>query len=127
MTIFVKLLFLILLTFNAVTAFGEGTRLDSHWGTNNNVNQATSFNILLGKNLAKVEDLRFAGAAIIGLREASKDCPRSYLGYQCYADTRPETKYDLNYGILLTMLYKRLMVGIRATGESTQALIGFGF
>jgi hypothetical protein len=106
---------------------GEGTLLDSTWGQNNAVKQATSFNVLIGKNMSNSQISRFDIAFVAGLREKSKDCPASYLGYQCYADSAPNTTREFNYGGILSWSYQKLMVGVRATGESNQLLIGIRF
>lgn len=106
---------------------GEGSKLDSTWGQNQAVKQATSYNVLLGKNLTKDQNSRFDAAFLIGVREKTSECPKSYLGYQCYANSTPDTKYGLNYGLVMTWTYKSLMLGGRVTGESTQAMVGFRF
>lgn len=106
---------------------GEGTMLDSSWGQNRAVKQATSFNILLGKNLGKTENSRFDASLILGAREKTRSCPASYLGYQCYADTKPNTSYGFNSGVALTWAYKSVLLGLRATGESTQILLGYRY
>ena len=106
---------------------GEGYMEDSTWGNYKSSKQATSFNVLFGKNLQTGSDYRIDGALIAGVREKSSSCPKSYLGYQCYANSTPDTKYSLNYGALLAVSYKSLTLGVRATGESKQALIGFRF
>ena len=54
-------------------------------------------------------------------------CPKSYLGYQCYADRDPDKEYTVNYGVMATYSYKRAVFGVRATGESVQLLIGTRF
>ena len=105
----------------------EGTLLDSTYRQNKAVKQGMSFNLLLGTNLAKTELSRFDVAVLLGARQKTTDCPSSYLGYQCYADAEPDMKYGFNYGAVLTWSFKSVMVGIRATGESTQALIGMRF
>ena len=106
---------------------GEGTLLDSTWGQNNAVKQATSFNFLIGKNISDNQISRFDIAFLAGLREKSTDCPASYLGYQCYANSTPNTTRELNYGGVLSWTYQKIMVGARATGESNQLLIGIRF
>lgn len=106
---------------------GEGTKLDSTWGQNNAVKQANSFNLILGKNIGKTENSRYDLSAIVGFRHKTSSCPSSYLGYQCYANSEPKTSYAFNYGLALTWSYKSLMLGMRATGESKQALIGVRF
>lgn len=106
---------------------GEGTLLDSTWGQKNSIKQSTSYNLLLGKNLTKSENVRFDAALLLGVRRYTTSCPSSYLGYQCYANSDPENKYELNYGAMISVTYKSIMFGIRATGESAQALIGIKF
>lgn len=105
----------------------EGTLLDSTYGQDKAVKQGMSFNLLLGTNLARTELGRFDVAVLLGARQKTTDCPSSYLGYQCYANAEPDTKYGFNYGAMLTWSFKSVMVGIRATGASTQALVGFSF
>lgn len=105
----------------------EGTMLNSTWGQDNEVKQATSFNLLVGTNLGKTENSRFDTALILGMREKSKSCPPSNLGYQCYADSKPNTSYGFNSGLALTWTYKSALLGLRATGESTQFLAGIRF
>lgn len=105
----------------------EGTMLDSTWGQVNAARQATAFNILLGKNLNRTDNARLDAMLIAGIRETASSCPPSYLGYQCYADQKPETSYAFNGGLALTWTYKDFMFGARVTGESTQALVGFRF
>lgn len=105
----------------------EGTMLNSTWGQTNALDQATSFNLLLGRNLTKNEKSRFDTALIMGTREKTASCPRSYLGYQCYANQSPDTTYDFNYGALLAYSYSSALVGLRVTGESTQGILGLRF
>ena len=105
---------------------GEGTKLESN-GSRTTVKQATSINVLLGTNLGKSENTRFDAALLLGARTSSSTCPTSYLGFQCYADEPPKTSYDFNFGVVATVSYKSLVLGVRATGQSTQALVGFRF
>ena len=105
---------------------GEGTMLDSTFGQDS-LSQALSFNFLLGSNLYDNGTIRVDAAGILGIRETFADCPDSFLGFQCYADTPPSTEYDVNYGALLTVSYERVSFGVRITGESTQAVLGLKF
>jgi hypothetical protein len=105
----------------------EGTLLDSTYGQNKAVRQGISYNLLFGTNLARTESSRFDIAVLLGAREKTMECPSSYLGYQCYANASPETEFGFNYGAVLTWSFNSVMVGMRATGESTQALIGLKF
>lgn len=105
----------------------EGTKLDSTWGQYNAVKSGTSYNVILGRNIARNDSYRFDAGVILGMREKSEDCPSSYLGYQCYADQDPNIEYAFNYGLLATISYKSVTFGLRATGASTQAIIGIRF
>lgn len=105
---------------------GEGNKYDSTWGYDS-IQQATSYNFLIGRNISRTENSRFDAAVIMGIREDSSSCPRSYIGFQCYADQSPDISYAFNYGLALTWSYKSLLLGVRATGESTQAMIGVRF
>ena len=106
---------------------GEGTMLDSTGGQYNAVKQAVSYNLLVGRNVSKNENYRFDAALLIGMRETTSSCPSSYLGYQCYADSAPDTQHGVNFGGVLTWTYKSFMLGVRATGESKQVIAGFRF
>jgi hypothetical protein len=106
---------------------GEGTMVDSTYGQKGTVKQAFSFNALLGRNLVRTDGSRFDGALLLGLRQKGADCPASLLGYQCYADRDPNMRYGFNYGAVFTWTYKSLLLGVRASGESTQALVGVRF
>ena len=86
-----------------------------------------SVNLLVGSNFGKSDFGRLDGAFLVGMRGKTSDCPKSYIGYRCYADGDPAVKFGLNYGVVMTWSYKSILVGIRATGESKQALLGFRF
>lgn len=105
----------------------EGTKLDSTWGQTNAIKQAASYNLLIGKKLGKGETSRFDAAFLLGMREATSECPKSYLGYQCYANAEPKTTYKTNYGAVLTWTYQSFMLGVRAGSESTQMMVGYRF
>jgi hypothetical protein len=106
---------------------GEGTMLDSTWGQSRALSQGTSYNFLYGKNLTKSTSFRFDALLLVGLREKVAECPRSYIGYQCYANTQPDTSYAGNVGAIAAISYERITLGFRVTAESKQALIGFRF
>jgi len=106
---------------------GEGTMLDSTYGQNKVPAQAISFNFLLGKNFTKSESSRFDGAVILGGRQTVQECPASYNGWQCYADRAPNTSYGFNFGVLIAFTYNGITLGARATGQSSQAIIGWRF
>jgi len=101
---------------------GEGTM--HH---NGSPETANSVNLLVGSNFGKSDFGRLDGAFLIGIRGKSSSCPASNLGFRCYADQDPSVKFGLNYGVVMTWSYKSILVGIRATGESKQALLGFRF
>ena len=87
----------------------EGTVLDSTYSQNNKPSQAYSFNLILGTNISKGEKSRLDVGAIVGFREESKDCPSSYIGYACYANTSPDTEYTANLGAIITYSYNKLL------------------
>ena len=105
----------------------EGTMFDSTYGQDNAAKQATSVNALIGQNIATSGSFRMDAAFIAGVRDRTTSCPPSYVGYQCYANTVPDTSYAFNYGVALTVSYKNILLGVRATGESTQAMVGIRF
>lgn len=105
---------------------GEGTMLDSTWG-GDELRQALSFNLILGTKVAQADTFRVDAGVLLGLRESFADCLDSGLGYQCYANTPPITEYDINFGGIVGVSFNSVMFGVRATGESTQLLVGFRF
>jgi len=105
----------------------EGTKLDSTWGQSNQTNSASSYNLLFGKNLMFLDNSRIDIAFLFGARESAESCPRSYLGYKCYADRQSDTKYEFNSGLGLFWSQNKMLFGIRATTVSTQLLIGAKF
>lgn len=105
----------------------EGTMLDSTYGQDRAVSSAISFNLLVGRNFVETAKYKVDGALILGVREEAQDCPASFLGYQCYADTDPETEYTGNFGALATISLEKMVIGVRATSESAQVLVGFRF
>lgn len=105
----------------------EGTKLDSTYGQVNSPERAVSYNLLIGSNLTTLSEISLDAALIAGFREESDSCPRSYLGYRCYADQAPDSTYVVNYGAAFFASYRSLMVGARITDASTQALVGFRF
>lgn len=105
----------------------EGTMLDSTWRKDASPEQATSYNLLLGGNLVDTGHFRADLALLAGFREAVSDCPDSHLGYQCYAATAPDIEYKGNFGAVLTLSVDRVVIGLRATGESTQVVAGLRF
>jgi hypothetical protein len=94
---------------------------------NGSPESAASVNLLVGKNFSRSDTGRFDGAFLIGARTKETTCPRSYLGYRCYADTDPDTSYAINFGAALFYTHQSLTAGFRFTGESRQVLLGFRF
>jgi hypothetical protein len=105
----------------------EGTKLDSTWGRDSESNAATSFNLLIGKSFSILENLQADVVLVLGARESSESCQKSYLGYKCYADSTPDTKYTLNSGLGVFFSQNKLLLGFRATSVSSQLLIGTKF
>jgi hypothetical protein len=106
---------------------GEGASRNNTTGNNNTIEQAFSFNLLVGQSLRVGHGWRIGVAGLLGARTTNKSCDSSYLGYQCYADTQPTVNYTVNAGGLAHISYKSLMLGGRLTGESTQAIVGVSF
>ncbi|NPD15302.1 hypothetical protein HOY34_08835 [Xinfangfangia sp. D13-10-4-6] len=105
----------------------EGTLLDSTWGRDQAVKQATSYNLLIGANVIENSRFRTDAALLVGVREDTSDCAASYLGYQCWANTEPDTEYKGNFGAVVNVSFNKMSLGVRATGESTQVIAGFRF
>lgn len=106
---------------------GEGTVIDSTYDLNDEPNQAFSVNLIVAGNLHKAGSSRLDAGLLVGFRESTKDCPDSYLGYACYADQSPDVEYEANFGGLITYSFDQFTVGLRATGESTQLVVGTSF
>ena len=105
---------------------GEGVMLDGTYGIDS-IEQAISYNLLGGMKISGDSNWRTDLGILIGIVEQSAECPRSYVGYQCYADYPAEYEYTFNYGLMLHTTYDRVTFGIRATGESTQIIFGINF
>jgi len=105
----------------------EGTKKVSTTGVYNPEAMGFSFNALIGSNLYDNPKWKIDGTVLIGYREVSESCPRSYLGYRCWANRRPSYEYETNYGGVVMLSYKRLSFGVRMTEVSQQALLGFRF
>jgi hypothetical protein len=107
----------------------EGAMSDSTGGNQDKPRRALAFDILLGGNLGRYGTSagRFDAMVFLGARQTAASCPRSYLGYQCYADSAPDVSYAVNYGAALTWAYERVLLGARVSGESVQALLGYRF
>ena len=136
-----KLLFaacLTVLTFNSAAIVAQttvraepalvvnGSMLDGTYGAYT-TRGAFSFNGIVGVNVAKKNSVRVDVAGLIGGREKTTDCPASFLGYACYANEPPSRSFYVNYGGIVSFSFKRLMVGARVTGASTQGLVGIRF
>lgn len=106
---------------------GEGTMLDSTYDNDNAIKQAISFNLIGAINLSRAPHWRVDLGLLAGFRQTAKDCPDSYLGFQCYADEPPDADYSFNSGGVLFIGYKSLSIGFRATGESQMVTLGLNF
>lgn len=105
----------------------EGTMIDSTYNQDEALSQGTSFNVLVGGNLIDNGGFKTDAALLLGMRQSVVDCPNSYLGYACYADTDPDYEYEANFGAVITVSMNKTVLGLRATGESTQLLLGLRF
>ena len=108
---------------------GEGESYDSTYGNGGSLGQGWSANAIAGRNLLNANGFQIDAALLVGVRETALSCPdgQSFLGYQCYADADPVGDYAFNYGAIATISFQSVMVGVRATGESTQATFGLRF
>lgn len=109
-------------TFLGLDVSGEGVMLH-----NNVPEQAFSVNLIVGRNLFSWDDFRIDLSVLGGVRTKSSKCPSSYIGNSCYANAEPSYEYGFNYGAAIFWSHKKFMLGLRATGVSTQALLGLKF
>ena len=117
-------------TFVGLDVAGEGTKLDSTGGRNEEPVQSVSFNAVLGTSLvngAAGQPPLVEAGLLIGIRETAVSCPPSNIGFDCYADLDPETSSTINAGALLMMNFNNATLGFRATGESQQIIFGIQF
>jgi hypothetical protein len=105
---------------------GEGEQNDNTYGSSS-IEQALSFNALVGLGARIGKHTHVGVSGLLGARETGKDCPESYLGYQCYADENPSISYTANVGVVGHIAYRHVMLGGRMTSVSTQALVGVAF
>lgn len=106
---------------------GEGTVLDSTYNQDEAPNLALSLNMLVGANIVNNANFKADAALLLGFKQATKDCPDSFLGFQCYADTAPSVEYEGNFGGVVTFSFNNFLVGARATQSSSQVLVGVRF
>lgn len=88
-----------------------------------------SFNLLVGAKVFENQAVRIVPFGLLGARRYKTTCPagQSHIGFRCFADTRPETHFKVNYGGGVIVHTNRLAVGVRVTGESTTAILGWNF
>jgi len=109
---------------------GEGTSYDSTTGYYNEPRQGISLNLIAITPIMRGRRWTFDGGVLLGFVQSGRSCEstgRSYLGYTCYADQDPDTEYDFNYGAVGLWTSGSISVGLRATKESTQAILGMQF
>lgn len=83
-----------------------------------------SFNGLVGYTPM---DSKWTVGVLAGFSQETSDCPRSGLGFRCWADRTPDTEYGFNYGGFLQYHFEKYGVFLRATSNSTQAGLTFRF
>lgn len=105
----------------------EGTSIDNTSRKYDAVDEGYSLNFIVGRDFKLNGDWGAGAGVLLGARETEKSCPDSYLGYECYADQDPDKEYDLNYGAVLNLTFKKALVGARVSGESSQLMLGIVF
>lgn len=100
--------------------------LDSTFGSDD-LRQAFSYNFLIGGVVNQSPGFRTDAMALIGVREGVADCPDSFLGFQCYADSEPDVEYEVNFGGVVNFAFDGFTTGVRVTGESAQVIVGLEF
>ncbi|MBD0865548.1 MAG: hypothetical protein GDA36_08045 [Rhodobacteraceae bacterium] len=102
-----------------VTSTGSDIYIDD-------VDSAISFNALIGTNLVKEKIFMLDTSLLLGARQE----------HVCVATPRfrgcgrvpGDDGWGFNYGILVTGVIRNVaVVGVRATGESIQGVVGFAF
>ena len=106
----------------------EGKR-DDFSGGGYSEEDSWSVNAVIGFSAYNGTNWSIAPFGLIGARVYETSCPygQSYLGYQCYADTDPDNDWKLNAGGGLLIGFRRVVAGVRITGESTTAVAGVRF
>lgn len=107
--------------------FGGDIGIEGTSYHNGTPESGASLNLLIGRNFSRTDTGRFDGAFLIGGRRKETTCPKSYLGYRCYADSDPDTSYAVNFGAALFYTQQSFTAGIRITGESRQVILGFRY
>ncbi len=109
---------------------GEGTSYDSTTGYYNEPRQGISLNLIAITPIMRGRRWTFDGGVLLGFvqRGRSMRIDRTIIpSCTCYADQDPDTEYDLNYGAVGLWTSGSISVGLRATKESTQAILGMQF
>ena len=83
-----------------------------------NTSASASYNLLTGLNFALTDSIRLYAVGLLGVRKEF-DCDARGQSVSCEESNEPNT------GGIVAIQYRRLMIGARATSESTQAIIGF--
>lgn len=106
----------------------EGKR-DDFTGGGYSEEDSWSVNAVIGFSVHDSDNWKIMPFGLIGARAYETSCPygQSYLGYQCYADADPENEWKLNAGGGALIIFRKAAVGVRITGESTTAVVGFRF
>ena len=123
-------------SFYGIDIGGEGVMIEQSRNYDNtysvdSIDQAISVNLLAGLKVTEKSKFRLDLGLLAGIIEQSSECPSSYGSYQCYYssvyDNRTDYEYTFNYGLVLHATYDRVTFGLRASGESTQILLGLNF
>lgn len=69
---------------------------------------------------------------LVGIRSVEENCPKgtniSYLGFRCYAGTKPEIEERMAVGFLTAFYYQRISGGVKVkTGGPIEIMLGFSF
>ncbi|EED36716.1 hypothetical protein NOR51B_2668 [Luminiphilus syltensis NOR5-1B] len=105
-----------------IDAASEGSMNNNGW-----IEPGVSFNGVIGYDVYETDSLRVSFSGLAGVGTESISCPPSYLGFDCYADREPDREFGFNGGGLLTLEYRAISIGFRATGRSQQFTFGFNF
>ena len=104
----------------------EGDYLDCT-GRCTGYEKSLSINLPFGYDVLERGDHRIRLMVMIGMKREAESCPRSYLGFECYADREPDIDWEFNYGGIAMYTFKKVTMGVRYTPFSQQALIGLGW
>ena len=112
--------------FIGVDVAAEGTLIDRKGGRYSE-ELGLSVNLIGGIDFVHTENVQIGVGAVLGIIQVGEECPRSYLGLECYAGRAPDREYEFNGGGIFLIRLGDGVIGLRHTGNSQMLFFGLSF